>query len=409
MNLVPVSLESIRIGLPLPFPLVDRTGVLLARKSFVIQSKDDLIDISNRGGGLYIDVADSNALHRAYLDQLQTLVRDEKSLGEIADSKLVTDLGRKRVVADGEGIDWLDLQDQANHLLHDTQQATFLQRLELIRATLDRAVHRNPDGALFALIHLTATETRMYSATHGLLVSIMCTLAAQEVLNWPEPNQSALMKAALIMNIGMTDLQNRLAIQPEPPSVAQQAVIDTHPQRSVAILQSLGIADETLLEAVREHHTRIHGDLQTRTLPMRMARLIQRADMFAAQLAPRSSRAPVSPAAAMQSCYFGEDRQVDEAGAALIKTVGIYQPGTFVRLATEEVAVVIRRGSNTTTPRVAVLVNRSGVPTVEPIQRDTTVKEYRVVASVAHRDMKVKISLEKLLPLTIAPSPNRPW
>ena len=39
----------------------------------------------------------------------------------------------------------------------------------------------------------------------------------------------------------------------------------------------------------------------------------------------------------MQACYFDENRQIDEAGAALIKAVGIYQPGSYVRLATDEV------------------------------------------------------------------------
>ncbi len=111
----------------------------------------------------------------------------------------------------------------------------------------------------------------------------------------------------------------------------------------------------------------------------------------------------------MQACYFDENRQVDEAGAALIKAVGIYQPGSFVKLATDEVAVVIKRGNNTSTPKVAVLINRSGLPTVEPTIRDTSQREYRVVASVAHREVKVKINLERMLLLTAAPSSDRPW
>jgi hypothetical protein len=131
--------------------------------------------------------------------------------------------------------------------------------------------------------------------------------------------------------------------------------------------------------------------------------------MFAARLAPRAARVPVSPAAAMQACYFDENRQVDEAGAALIKAVGIYQPGTFVRLATDEVAIAIKRGLNTTTPRVAVLINRSGIPTVEPTVRETSLREHRIVASVAHRDVKVTVNLERLLPLTATPNPERPW
>ena len=79
MRLVPVSIESIRIGHPLPFPLMDRDGVLLAKKSFVITSREDLLDFSNRGGGLFIDVADSEAHHRAYVGQLNGMVRDGRS------------------------------------------------------------------------------------------------------------------------------------------------------------------------------------------------------------------------------------------------------------------------------------------------------------------------------------------
>jgi ribosomal protein S16 len=160
---------------------------------------------------------------------------------------------------------------------------------------------------------------------------------------------------------------------------------------------------------VREHHTQTPGPLRAKTPAQRLARLIQRADMFAARLAPRVSRAPISPAAAMQACYFDENKEVDEAGAALIKAVGIYQPGSFVKLATEEVAVVIRRGANTSTPRVAVLVNRSGMPTVEPTIRDTALKDYRITASVAHRDVRVQINLEKMLPLTLGTASDRPW
>jgi ribosomal protein S16 len=115
------------------------------------------------------------------------------------------------------------------------------------------------------------------------------------------------------------------------------------------------------------------------------------------------------PAAAMQACYFDENRKIDEAGAALIKAVGIYQPGSFVRLATDEVAVVVKRGLNTTTPRVAVLINRNGMPTGEPIVRDSSLPEYRVVASVAHRDVKIQVNLERMLPYTVAPNTERPW
>lgn len=408
MHLVPVSVESIRINQPLPFPLMDKNGVLLAKRSFIIDSREDLAEIAQRGGGLYIDVADSEAHHRAYVERLHGLVRDGKPLGEIANAKITGDLLGERAAQD-ERPDWLDLQVQANALLRDIHAVQFMERLERLIAQLDRFSRRNPDGTLFALIHLSATEVKMYSATHAMLVSVMCGLAAREVLKWPQEQQSLLCKAALTMNLGMTALQDQLTRQVEPPSAMQRQVIDGHAARSAQMLTELGVSSEVWLDAVREHHTQTPGPLAARTPAQQIARLIQRADMFAARLAPRASRVPVSPAAAMQACYFDENRQVDETGAALIKAVGIYQPGSFVRLATDEVAIVVKRGFNTSTPRVAVLISRSGMPTMEPTIRDTSTRDFRVVASVPHREVKVQVNLERLLPLTAAPASDRPW
>ena len=409
MHLVPVSVESIRLHQPLPFPLMDKNGVLLAKRSFIIDSREDLADIAQRGGGLFIDVADSEAHHRAYVGRLHGLVRDGKSLGEIADAKVTGDLLGGRDNQDDERPDWLDLQVQANALLRDSNAAQFMERLEKLQSQLGRHSRRNPDGTLFALIHLSATEVRMYSATHAMLVSVMCGLAAREVLKWPQEQEIRLCKAALTMNLGMTGLQDQLTRQVEAPSPAQRKAIDEHANKSADMLADMGVVDADWLEAVRDHHTQVPGRLQSRTVPQQIARMIQRADMFAARLAPRASRVPISPAAAMQACYFDENRQVDESGAALIKAVGIYQPGSFVRLATDEVAIVIKRGLNTSTPRVAVLVNRSGMPTIEPTIRETSTRDFRIVASVPHRDVKVQINLERLLPLTATPTSDRPW
>ena len=409
MHLVPISTESIRIGQPLPFPLMDKAGVLLAHRSFVITSRSDLLDFANRGGGLFIDVADSEAHHRAYVGQLNDMVSDGRSLGEIADAKISVAKGDVREADDIDRPDWLDLQTQGNSLLRDSQSSLFMERLERLYQQLHVQSHRNADGTLFALFHLSTTETRMYSATHAMLVSVMCGLAARDVLNWPPEVEAMVCKAALTMNVGMTELQDRLAMQTDPVTPAQRKQIDEHPVRSMERLMAMGVTDAIWLQAVAQHHTQAPGPLGTRPPAERLARLIQRADMFAARLAPGASRVPVAPAAAMQACYFDENRQMDEAGAALIKAVGIYQPGSYVRLASEEVGVVIKRGLNTTTPKVAVLINRAGMPTGEPMVRDTSLADYKVMASVPHRAVRVQINLERLLPLTLPVKSDRPW
>lgn len=406
MRLITVSLDSIRFGEPLPYALRDAHGTLLANKGYIVDSKADLEKLVGKGFEIFVDIVDAEH-HRSYINRLHHMVTENKDLGVIAGTKIAPGIDPTRMeVGDGPP-DWLDLQAQANSLLRDTTTPYFLARLDRLQNQLQTYARRNPNGALFALFHLSASEIRLYSATHAMLVGVMCGLAAREVFNWPQATEEALWRAALSMNVGMTDLQDRLAAQLSPPTPDQRKQIDRHALRSVELLEQAGVQDRIWLDAVRDHHAASPGPMAGKTESQRLARLIQRADMFGARLAPRASRVPTAPAAAMQACYFDENRQVDEAGAALIKAVGIYSPGSFVRLSTNEIAIVIQRGINTTTPKVAVLVNREGIPLAEPIIRDTALRDYRIVASVPHRDVKVKINLQRLLPLTITSRPDR--
>jgi len=405
MNLVTINVDSILIGQPLPFSLRDASGALLAHKGYWVTSRNALDRMIGQREQLFIDLTESESQRRAYVGKLHKLVRDERPLGQIADLRMTTsDLDRQRERDDDAEPDWLALQQQTSTMLRDTNPISFGERLDKLQTQLGQHAQRNPDGTLFALIFLSSSELRMYSATHAMLVFVMCSMAAREVLKWSAALQATLGHAALTMNIGMTDLQNQLTLQKEAPNPEQRREIDQHATASVDLLKQLGVTDANWLEAVLHHHTKIPGPLNDRTEGQRMARLIQRADMFAARLSPRAARTPAMPATALQASYFDENRQIDQAGAALIKAVGIYSPGSFVRLANGEIAAVIQRGAETTTPRVVILANRDGLPTVETVVRDTSQREFRIILSVAHREVKVKINLERLLLLTKSPA-----
>ena len=400
MNLVTISANAVLIGQPLLFSLRTVEGVLLAKKGTVFQSRVELNTLAANHIQLYIDSVESELHHRAYVGRLHALINDGTQLGQIAGTQMsMADRSPEHAEQTDASTDWLDLQAQANGVLRDASAPHFLKRLEQLQHQLAQLARRNPDGLLLALFQLSASELKLYSATHAMLVSVICGIAVRDVLHWSTALEHSVCQAALTMNISMTDLQDKLALQLEPPAPEQRLQIDLHAERSVLLLDRAGVHDPLWLEAIQAHHHVAPGSLAHKTEGLRLARLIQRADMFAARLAPRATRMPSSPAAAMQASYFDENRQVDEAGAALIKAVGIYTPGSFVRLATQEIAVVVRRGRNTTTPRVAVIINRVGMPTVEPLVRDTVQREYAIVGSVAHRDVRVKLNVQRLLGL----------
>jgi HD-GYP domain-containing protein (c-di-GMP phosphodiesterase class II) len=400
MNLVPVTIDAIHIGRALACPLRDARGTLLAHQGYIFRSRHELETMVGARKEIYIDASQSDNFKRAYVNQLNNLVMEDRALGVIADTQYLPFDDKPTIVEVSDEPDWLDLQGQTHAILRDNQAETFLPRLYRLQAELERHTLRNPDGSLFALIHLASTELKAYSATHAMLVCVICHLAARDVLRWTAVEIKALCNAALTMNMGMTELQDRLAVQKDPLTPEQIKRIDSHAPRSVDQLQQMGVHDSLWLEAVLYHRAQTPGPLAPRTDGRRLARLIQRVDMFGARLSPRATRPPASPASAMQSCYFDENREFDEAGAALIKAVGIYSPGTYVRLINGEIAVVVKRGLNSTMPKVAVLINRQGMATGEPLVRDTSQTEFRIAAGVRYQDIRVNHNLERLLQLT---------
>ncbi|MDY0106865.1 MAG: phosphohydrolase, partial [Giesbergeria sp.] len=335
--------------------------------------------------------------HRAYLAGLQRMLIADTNLGEIASMKISAAEPTERDRMDDGPADWPALQERATQLLRAPQACDFGSRFQALHEELVRHCTQSPDATVLALIYLSAQETRMYSATHAMLVSCVCMLTASEVLRWPEARVLTLGRAALSMNVAMTELQDQLVQQAMPLTATQITAVENHSSRSEMLLRQLGVADPVWLEAVRCHHHRMPGPLDQKTEAQQMARLIQRADIFGARLAPRAARWPMPVTAAMQACYYDEEQKVDPAGAALVKALGIYPPGAFVRLATQEIAIVLRRGPSASTPRVAVVMNRSGMPTGELIPRNTAQPSCKITGPVAHKDVRVQFQVARLV------------
>ncbi|GAB3365297.1 MULTISPECIES: HD-GYP domain-containing protein [Giesbergeria] len=398
MNLLTLNIDTIPLGQPLSFVLRSASGAVLAQKGYVIRNRAELDLLVQRGVHLCVDTEESDDSHRAYMGQLQRMLLSEKPLSEIAKARMeMVAQGTQGETHNGPP-NWPDLQHRATQLLRSPPAHEFGTRFMELQADLSRYCVLTPDATLLALVRISGQETRMYSATHSMLVACVCMVVARATLRWDEEQILRIGCAALSMNCAMTELQDHLALQTTPLSAEQISAIENHPERSETLLRSLGIHDPIWLEAVRQHHHRTPGPLAHKTEAQQMARLIQRADIFSARLAPRVGRHPMPVTAAMQSCYYDEEHQVDEAGAAIVKTLGVYPPGTFVRLVSQEVGMVVRRGVTATTPRVAVVLNRQGMPTGELIPRDTAMPHWKITGVVAHKDvLRIQVPLERLL------------
>jgi hypothetical protein len=156
------------------------------------------------------------------------------------------------------------------------------------------------------------------------------------------------------------------------------------------------VDDPIWLHAVRHHHSAPAGPMAGRPPQETVARLIRRADRYAARLSPRKSRPASSATAAAQVALLDEGGHTDEAGQALIRTLGLYPPGVWVKLQCGEIAMVLRRTPVAKCPIVASLVGKTGLPLAVPALRNTRLPDFAVTGAVAPAQVKVRPNLDAL-------------
>lgn len=257
----------------------------------------------------------------------------------------------------------------------------FAGKIALLAEELDALIDKDPDAAIYFMCRL---EQSNYTIAHSLQTAIVAALIGRHCELSPD-ERAILPCSALTMNIGMFDLQRVLARQLTPLSEAQQAQIREHPQRSAAILRDKGVDDTIWLRAVTEHHETADG----RGYPLGIkeispaASLIHLADMYCAMLSARAGRPALLPNEAARRVYTVVSPELQALAAVLVRDLGIYPPGSFVRLANGDIAVVVKRGAQANRPLVASVMSGRGVKLTDPIRRDTAKPEFAIVAAVA--------------------------
>jgi hypothetical protein len=398
MKVVALPANAIRLGVPLPFSLRDDAGRLLLARGSVVETESLMRQLTARG--VYVEEAESLPFTRALAGKLDSMVRGNALLGDIANATVDTSafLETPDKSRHPDAL-WPDLVLRASSILRDAPSADFTSRLFKLQDDVLDQIERHADISLLILVQHSISDARDYSAKHSLLVAVVCELAARHLAHWPEGCRLSLRCAAISMNVAMTALQDQLATQHVAPNPKQREQIDTHAARGVAMLTASGVTDKLWLDAVSLHHDTHSGPLTSMPPGTQLARLLQRADIFTARLSPREGRKALSATAAAQAAYLDENEQADDAGAAIIKAVGLYPPGTYVRLGNGEVALVLRRGRRANEPKVVSIVGREGLPLGAPAVRDTRIAPFNVTGSVAPHEVKVRINMERMVGL----------
>jgi hypothetical protein len=285
-------------------------------------------------------------------------------------------------------------RELAGLLHHDAPDGAWVEAVDATVGRLQVLARRDFDAALYLLLQDAANgDDDRYSAHHALLCALVAEVCA-DWLEWPAEEIDALVRAALTMNLSMSAMQDALARQVEPLSPMQREQVDGHAEESAALLAAAGVKDTLWIEVVRLHHGGPGVDDAGASAPpaQRLARLLRRIDIYTAKLSSRASREAVSPAIAARDTCMDADGQPDTLGLAILRKLGLYPPGCFVKLANGDLGVVVQRGSKAHMPIVAALRREDGGLHFSPKRRDTANKRHAIVHGVTASQVKVRLN-----------------
>lgn len=367
-----VKKNDITLGEALPWDLFDSQGFLMLRRGFTISPDRQVDGLLNRG------------LYR--LQSFSTSGSADLAIEEMAQGPPF------------EILDEIQVQLQ-RLLLQEDEKEDFPLGIVCLGNMLQQACLCDTDAAL-STIFMKQKKGR-YSIAHSLDTALICEVVSRRLGHSPEERLS-LLAAAMTMNISMLDLQEQLYHQTTPLTDEQKWQVRIHPEEGAQRLRERGVTDAPWLDAVLQHHEFLDGKGYPRGLLRSdisdLARILTIADIFCAKVSGRGYREPLLPNTGLREIFLGvrgEGVHSDTA-AVLVKELGIYPPGTVVRLKNGELAVVTRRGEQAHCPVARALTDPKGMPLLRPTRRDCGKDEFSIKDVISPAQIPTEIDPHQL-------------
>ena len=405
MKLIPITTKDLPpLDRALPFPLLDAAGRLLVGAGARVT--DDRLREVLLSTPLFAEEHHCADWQRRLNDAMDRRLRAGAPLKEVVAARPESAPSGLAARSQSTGDAWFELRSRLDATLREVRADTdWRSRLQELHARSRALMDKRFDESLYHLVYEGVHFTEHYSARHALMTQVVAERVAR-MLGWPKNEVDSLGLAALTMNVSMLRLQDQLARSHGALLPAQRQEIDTHAARSAMQLADAGLDDPLAIEVVRHHHdeSKDKEPLASQGPVGRLARLLRRVDIFGAKINRRAARPGMSPLMAARGACLGPTGTPDEIGSALLRSVGMYPPGSFVELASGEIGIVVSRGRRANLPLVAALIAPNGDVYSKPALRDTLDQRHAVKGAVKPDRVKVRIAHDKVLAMAAAKS-----
>ena len=161
----------------------------------------------------------------------------------------------------------------------------------------------------------------------------------------------------------------------------------------------MGVQTAAWLECVRKHHEAIDGSgypqgCLENEIPL-AASLVSLADIYCAKVSGRSYRQPIFANVAARDIFLVKDQYSQGTIIEVfVRALGLYPPGCMVRLANDEIGIVVKRGERVDTPVIQVVSLENGSAILTNVRRQTKQPQFAVKSIIPTDSIESKIDYD---------------
>lgn len=217
-----------------------------------------------------------------------------------------------------------------------------------------------------ALFWLTRIKDRnQFTAEHGLRVSIL-SIAFGKYLGLRHFELELLGLCGLLHDLGQSQIPENIVNKPATLNEAEYRVMQKHSLLGYELIMHDNQIDPVVKDVIKNHHVHFNGNgypKDSHQLNLsQYCRIISIIDAYDAMTSESPYKLSKSPREALKILFDQRDKQFDgKLVGKFIQMMGIYPPGSLVKMSNGEVGIVISTDSKQKLlPKVELVQNRSG-------------------------------------------------
>lgn len=180
---------------------------------------------------------------------------------------------------------------------------------------------------------------------HSLNVSVLSMLLAKEA-GYSAEEVKTVGVAGLFHDIGQIKIPNAILHKDGPLTKPEQHLLELHPRYGVEFAQKIPDLDKDIIAIIAQHHEYLDGSGYPKQLQgdeiHKLARVVAIANSYDNHCNHLKPEKSLPPSVALSYMFKKQNKQLDASLLALfIKHLGIYPPGTVVKLSNDMIGLVI--------------------------------------------------------------------